>query len=135
MQTQFDVAIVGAGVIGCAIARVLSQYQCSTVVLEKEGDVAFGTSGKNSGVVHAGFNNTPGSLMAKLCVEGNLGFEVLCKELDVPYKKTGKMVIALDDGDVKSLEKLMQNGERNGTPGLMLIDTERMRKLEPHRCV
>ena len=81
MENQFDVLIVGAGAVGCAIARELSRYALRIGVLEKEADVAAGTSGRNSAVVHAGFNNRPGSLMAKLCVEGSQGFEALCREL------------------------------------------------------
>ena len=70
-----DILIIGAGGVGCAVARELARYQLKITVLEKECDVAAGTSGRNSAVVHAGFNNKPGSLMASLCVEGNEGFE------------------------------------------------------------
>lgn len=98
-----DVIVVGAGSVGCAVARELSQYHLDVVVLEKESDVAYGTSGRNSAVVHAGFNNRPGSLMAKLCVEGNRGFETLCRDLDVPYQKTGKLLIAFDEMDMEAL--------------------------------
>ena len=85
-MTNYDVLIVGGGSVGCAIAYALSRYDLTVAVAEKELDVGMGTSGRNSGVVHAGFNNRPGSLMAKLCVEGNEGFEALCKTLDIPYK-------------------------------------------------
>ena len=71
---SFDVLIVGGGAVGCAIARELARYRLSIALVEKEADVAAGTSGRNSAVVHAGFNNRPGSLMAKLCVAGNQGF-------------------------------------------------------------
>ena len=93
MENCFDVLIVGGGAVGCAIARELSRSRLSIGLLEKESDVACGTSGRNSAVVHAGFNNKPGTLMAQLCVEGNEGFEALCAELDVPYKKTGKLLV------------------------------------------
>ena len=85
MNGTFDILIIGAGAVGCAVARELARYQLSIAVAEKEWDVAAGTSGRNSAVVHAGFNNRPGSLMAKFCVEGNQGFEAACRELDVPY--------------------------------------------------
>ena len=98
-----NIIIVGAGAIGCAVARELSRYELNITVLEKECDVAGGISGRNSAVVHAGFNNRPGSLMAKLCVEGNQGFEGLCKELDVPYRKTGKVLVAFDERDLQTL--------------------------------
>ena len=96
-----DIIIIGAGGVGCAVARELSRYKLSVTVLEKECDVAAGASGRNSAVVHAGFNNRPGSLMARLCVEGNRGFEDLCRELDVPFKNTGKILVALDEEDIR----------------------------------
>ncbi|MCX7711414.1 MAG: NAD(P)/FAD-dependent oxidoreductase [Clostridia bacterium] len=132
MENIFDVIIVGAGAVGCAIARELSKYELKVAVLEKESDVAAGTSGRNSAVVHAGFNNKPGSLMAKFCVQGNLGFEKICRELSVPYKKTGKLVVAFEESDIQGIEKLMEAGRKNGTPGLELIGAEEVKKLEPH---
>jgi glycerol-3-phosphate dehydrogenase len=132
VENYFDIIIVGAGAVGCAVARELSKYKLQIAVLEKESDVAAGTSGRNSAVVHAGFNNKVGSLMAKLCVEGNLGFEKVCRELDVPYKKTGKLVVAFDENDIKGIERLMDAGKKNGTPGLSFISAEEAKKLEPH---
>ncbi|HEY5583894.1 MAG TPA: NAD(P)/FAD-dependent oxidoreductase [Ruminiclostridium sp.] len=128
----FDIIIVGAGAVGCAVARELSRYNLKIAVFEKESDVASATSGRNSAVVHAGFNNKPGSLMAKLCVEGNAGFEKLCKELDVQYKKTGKLIVAFDQSDLVGIDKLIQNGIKNGVVGLEFIDAEVVKKLEPH---
>ena len=101
MDKIHDVIVIGAGAVGCAIARELSRYRLSVLVLEKECDVAYGTSGRMSGVVHAGFNNKVGSLMAKLCVEGNRLFEGVCRELDIPYKKTGKVLVAFNEDDMK----------------------------------
>lgn len=132
MENRFDVLIVGAGAVGCAIARELSRYRLRTVVVEKEADVAAGTSGRNSAVVHAGFNNKVGSLMAKLCVEGNEGFEALCRELDVPYKKTGKLIVAFDGAQVEILKNLIRQGEANGCKGLRLIGQEELRTLAPN---
>lgn len=131
-DNMFDILIVGAGAVGCAIARELSRYRLRIAVLEKESDVAAGTSGRNSAVVHAGFNNKPGSLMAKLCVEGNEGFEKVCRELDVPYQKTGKLIVAFDEGDLAGIDKLIENGRKNGVKGLKFIDGEEVRKLEPY---
>ena len=131
-MTQFDVLIIGAGVIGCAAAYELSKYQLTVAVLEQAGDVAAGTSGRNSAVVHAGFNNRPGSLMAKLCVEGSQGFEALCGELGVPYQKTGKYLVAFDDEDVGILEKLIQQGTRNGVKGLRMANEEELRESIPN---
>lgn len=128
----YDVVVVGAGAVGCAVARELSRYELSVLVLEKEADVAAGTSGRNSAVVHAGFNSAPGSLMAALCVEGNLGFEAACRELDVPYVKTGKLVTAFDERDRAGLERLMDAGRENRVPGLELIDRKELLRLEPY---
>ncbi len=86
-QNKFDVVIVGAGAVGCAIARELSRYQLKIAVFEKESDVAAGTSGRNSAVVHAGFNNKPGSLMAKFCVEGNEALKACARSWMFHIKK------------------------------------------------
>ncbi len=128
----YDVIIVGAGAVGCAVARELSRYELKIAVLEKESDVAAGTSGRNSAVVHAGFNNRPGSLMARLCVEGNEGFEKICGEMDIPYKKTGKLVVAFDESDYAGIDKLMEDGRKNGVKGLEFIEGDRVKKLEPY---
>ena len=130
-MTKHDVVIIGAGGVGCAVARELSRYNLNIIVLEKECDAAGGISGRNSAVVHAGFNNAPGSLMAKLCVEGNRGFETLCQELDVPYKKTGKLLVAFDETDMDALRRIMQQGIQNGCEGLRLVDADEMEKLAP----
>lgn len=127
-----DVLIVGAGAVGCAIARELSRYRLDVVVLEKESDVAFGTSGRNSAVVHSGFNNRPGSLMAALCLEGNRGFEGLCRDLDVPYRKTGKLLIAFDEADMNALQAILYQGEEVGCEGLRLIGEKELRELAPN---
>lgn len=126
-----DIIVIGAGGVGCAIARELSRFKLNIAVLEKACDVAAGTSGRNSAVVHAGFNNKPGSLMAKLCVEGNKGFETLCRELDIPYKKTGKVLVAFDEEDMNILRKIIQQGQTNGSVGLRLIDREELRERVP----
>ena len=131
MGKVYDVIIIGAGAVGCAIARELSRYSISTLVLEKECDVAYGTSGRMSGVVHAGFNNKTGSLMAKLCVEGNRLFEGVCSELGIPYKKTGKVLVAFDEADMKALEGIIERGKANGCEGLRLIGQDEIRAIAP----
>lgn len=131
-MAEYDVLIIGAGVIGCAVAYQLSKYQLTVAVLEQASDVAAGTSGRNSAVVHAGFNNKPESLMAKLCVEGSQGFEALCSELCVPYQKTGKYVVAFDNEDVRILENLIRQGTRNGVKGLRMAAAEELRENIPN---
>ncbi len=124
-----DVIIIGAGAVGCALAKVFSEYRMNVCVIEKEADVAFGTSGRNSGVVHAGFNNKPGSFKAKFCVEGSRGFENLAEELGIEYKKTGKLVTGFSDDDRKKLEELKKRGEINGVEGLEIIDGNRIKDI------
>ena len=132
MTNAFDVLIIGGGAVGCAIARELSRYDLRIALLEKEADVAAGTSGRNSAVVHAGFNNRTGSLMAQYCVEGNEGFEALCVELDVPYQKTGKLLVAFCEEELQTLEKLIRRGEENGCKGLRLIGKEELSAMAPN---
>ncbi len=127
---QFDVLIIGAGAVGNAIAREISKQNKGTVgVLEKEPDTAFGISGRNSGVLHAGFNNKPGSFMAKLCVQGSEGFEREAAELELPFKKTGKLIIARFAEDLDRLEKLKEQGEANGVRELRIIGREELAEL------
>lgn len=131
---NYNVIIIGAGAVGCAVARQLSQFDLDVLVLEKDSDVAGETSGRNSAVVHAGFNNKPGSLMARLCVEGNEEFQSLCEKLDVPYHKTGKLVVALEESDVPAIEKLYEQGVANGCKNLRIIDSDEVSRLVPGVC-
>ena len=132
MTELFDVLIIGGGVIGSAVARELSRYNLRIGVLEKELDVCCETSARNSGVLHAGFNNEPGSKMARFCVEGNRGFDQIARELDIPYRRTGKLVVGFTDEDKEKLLKMIEVGQINGVPGLELIDKERIKKIAPY---
>ncbi len=132
MKQEYDVAVVGGGVVGCAIARELSRYRLSVVLLEKESDVARGTSGKNSGVVHTGFNVARGSVKARLNVLGASLFEDLCTVLNVPFKRVGKLVVALSSAEAPDLEKLKAIGDANGVPALEVIDGEQLKRMEPN---
>ena len=131
MNNTYDVVIIGGGVVGSSIARELSKYKLSTCVLEKELDVCLETSGRNSGVLHAGFNNKVGSLMAKFCVEGNQNFDEVAKELDIPFKRTGKLVVGFTEEDKEKLIKMKEQGEANGVVGLEIINNEKIKKLSP----
>jgi len=131
-NNHFDMVIIGGGVVGCAIARELSKYKVNVAVLEKEDDVGWGISCRNSGVVHAGFNNKPGTLMAQFCVEGNKSFAELCRQLDVPYKKIGKVVVAQKKEEIEGLKKLKIQGEKNRVDGLQIIDAVELKKIEPN---
>lgn len=129
---RYDAIVIGGGVVGCATARELSRYDLTVALIEKEEDVGWGTSSRNTGVVHAGFSHQPGSLKAALCREGNRDFEALSRELDVPYKKLGKCVVALADDEIPNVEALAKRGEQNGVPGLSIIGKEKLRELEPN---
>ena len=132
MKTKFDVAIIGAGVIGASIARELSKYQLEVVVLEKENDVCIGTSKANSAIIHAGYDPKEGTLMAKLNVEGNAMFDQLCKELDVPFERNGSLVVAFDEEQLAQIEALKKRGEDNGVPQLSLLSKKELLEMEPN---
>lgn len=129
---MYDVIIIGAGVSGCAIARELSRYQVNACVLEKEEDVCCGTSKANSAIVHAGYDAMPGTLMAKLNVAGNEQMELIAKELDVPFKRNGSLVVCLNEEDVSHLEDLYQRGVTNGVKGLRILSREECKEMEPN---
>lgn len=132
MTENYDVIIIGSGVIGSSVARELSRYKLKTAVLEKMPDVCCGTSARNSGVLHAGFNNKPGSKMAKFCVSGNAGFDKIAAELDVPFKRTGKLIVGFTPEDRDKLEQLKEQGEKNGTPGLEIVDKAFIKSKLPY---
>lgn len=129
---MYDVIVIGAGVSGCAVARELSRYRLRTAVLERACDVCGGTSKANSGVAHAGYDAKPGSLKAKLNVEGSRMMEALSKELDFPYKRNGSLVLCFDEKDLPALRKLYDQGQENGVEGLEILSKEQLKKLEPH---
>lgn len=128
---MYDVAIIGAGVVGCAIARELSRYNLSICVLEKEADVSCGASKANSGIVHGGYDAKNGTLKARLNVEGNRMFDALNDELHFGYDKIGSLVVGFDETDDEILAELYQNGIRNGVAGLEIINRQKLRELEP----
>ena len=127
-----DILLIGAGVVGCALARVLSRYEASVVVLDRGADVAEGASKANSGIVHAGFDAHPGTLKAKQNVEGAGMYPALCAELGVPYSQPGALVIGFDEEDRKTLETLVEQGVQNGVPGVRLIERDEVLALEPN---
>ncbi len=131
MTNAYDALIIGAGVVGNAIARELSHYRLNVGVLEKELDVGMGTSSRNSGVLHSGIHYKPGTLRAKLNVQGNELMKGLCRDLKVKIQYLGKLTVAQDPVDIETLEALKAQGETNGVPGLEMIDVDKMQQIQP----
>lgn len=129
---MYDVLIIGAGVCGSAAARELSRYQLKIGVLEKGEDVCSGTSKANSGIVHAGFDAKPGSLMAEMNVKGNAMMEELSKELEFSFERIGSLVLCFREEDLDKLEDLKRQGEKNGVPDIQIIRQEALREMEPN---
>ncbi|SFB71214.1 NAD(P)/FAD-dependent oxidoreductase [Butyrivibrio sp. YAB3001] len=129
---MYDVIVIGAGVSGCAVARWLSRYELNVCVLEKCEDVCEGTSKANSAIVHAGFDADEGSLMAKLNVRGNEMMDDLAKDLDIPFKRNGSMVVCIHKDELDGLKVLYERGVKNGVKGLKLLSKEEVLELEPN---
>lgn len=129
---SYDVIVIGAGVVGSAVARELSRYQLKAAVLEKELDVACGNSSRNTGMLHAGFTYKPGSLKAECAVEGNQEFDQVAKELGVPFKRTGKLVVGFTDHDRENIVKYKAIGEKNGVRGMRMIDKDEINRIDPN---
>jgi glycerol-3-phosphate dehydrogenase len=129
---RFDIAVIGGGVVGTAIARALARYRWRIALLEKHAELSFGTSKANSGIVHAGFHSKPGTLKADLCVKGALMYPDIASELDVEYKQNGVIMIAMSESEVDELRRYLRQGEANGVPDMRLIEGDELRALEPN---
>ena len=127
-----DVIIIGAGVTGSAVARELSRYQLNICVLEKEEDVCCGTSKANSAIVHAGFDAETGSLMARFNVRGNEMMDEVARDLDVPFKRNGAMVVCIHESEKDGLKELYDRGIANGVKGLEILTREQALEKEPN---
>ncbi len=134
MPERCDVAIVGAGILGLAVARELQvrHPDVSVCVLERERQIAMHQSGHNSGVIHAGVYYTPGSLKAKLCVEGARELYEYCDRREIPSVRCGKVIVATDPAELPRLDELERRGRANGVTGLCRLDAAGIRELEPH---
>ncbi len=128
---MYDVIIIGAGITGAATAFALSRYDLKIAVLERENDVAVGTTKANSAILHAGYDPEPGTLMARLNVRGVELARELCGKLDVPYRACGSFVLAFSTEERGHLEGLLRRGEQNGVPGLKILTGEEARAMEP----
>jgi glycerol-3-phosphate dehydrogenase len=126
-----DVVVIGAGVVGTGIARELSRYDVDVVLVEREADVAWGTTKANTALVHAGYDADPGTNKARFNVAGNAMYPRITQELGVMYKNTGTLVVATAPDQVPHLNELLERGKANGVPGLEIIGRERIVELEP----
>jgi glycerol-3-phosphate dehydrogenase len=126
------VLVVGAGVVGCAVAREVARYALRVDVLERAADVAEGATKANSAIVHAGFDPRPGTHKARFNVRGNALFEAWCGELGVPFRRNTSLVVGFSPEDAGKLEALKARGEMNGVPGLRVVGGGEARALEPN---
>jgi len=131
-QYMYDIAVIGAGVIGTAVARELSRYNLSIVMLERDNDVACGTTKANSAIVHAGYDASADSMKGIMNAKGNAMFGDVCKELDVPFERIGSLVVAFTEEDMETLEGLLENGQALDIPGLKIIDSKAVYEREPN---
>ncbi|WP_053955371.1 NAD(P)/FAD-dependent oxidoreductase [Inediibacterium massiliense] len=129
---MYDVAVIGAGITGTFVARELSRYDLKIVLIERDMDVANETTKANSALVHAGYDAKPNTLKAKLNAMGNPLFDQVCKELDVPFKRIGSLVIAFDEEDIESIKELYERGIQNKIPHLKLLSKEEVLNMEPN---
>ena len=118
---EYDVAVIGAGVTGSAIARQLSRWKMKVALIDGAEDVAMGASRANSAIVHAGYDCPPGSLEAELNVKGNALYTRWCAELDVPLQRTGTLVAAFDEEEAENVRALYERGLKNGVPEMKIL--------------
>ncbi len=132
-MTVYDIIIIGGGVIGCSIARTLSKYDLKVALLEREADIASGTTKANSGVVHAGYASPREYVKRDMCIRGNKLYTQAAEELNFPFQRIGSFVVALEDSQIKKLEEQRKLGTQDGVPGLELIlDKEKIKYMEPN---
>jgi (S)-2-hydroxyglutarate dehydrogenase len=134
IQWSGDVAVVGAGIVGLAVAREILRRrpELKLAVLEKEANIAQHQTGHNSGVIHSGIYYKPGSLKAKACVAGAALMMRFCDERGIHYQRCGKVIIATEEEELPRLQDLYERGQANGCPDLRLIDPGELKEIEPH---
>ena len=136
MTLKSDIVIIGAGIIGSAIAQRLAKYKIKVIVLEKESDIGFGSTKGTMCNVHTGFREKPGTLKAKLVAKGHDMMEKLCQELEVPFRVVGRLEVALDDGEkneeIERIRTLKKQAEVNGIKKVSILGKEEALRLEPN---
>jgi L-2-hydroxyglutarate oxidase LhgO len=133
-DSRHDVTIIGGGIVGLAVALEITKRfpQLRLLLLEKEDRVGQHQSSHNSGVIHSGIYYKPGSLKAKLCVEGARAMVEFCRQHGIPHQVCGKVIVATREGEFAGLEELRRRGEANGLTGLQSLEPEQLREIEPH---
>lgn len=131
-MTDYDICVIGGGILGCMAARELMKYQVDVILVEKREDICLGITKANTAVIYSGYDHKPGTLKASLCVEANKDFERMCRELDVPMKQCGSLMVCSGSRGEKVLERKFADGIRNGVPGLTLLDRDSVLKMEPN---
>jgi L-2-hydroxyglutarate oxidase len=131
---ECDLAVVGGGIVGLAVARELTRRRpdLKAVVLERAPKLATGQTGANSGVIHAGIYYVPGSLKARLCVAGAAEMYDFCERYEIRHERCGKVIVARHDGELARLDELERRGIANGVPGLRRLSAGELREIEPH---
>ena len=130
MQEKFDYIIIGGGVVGAMIARWLSRYEGSILLIEKQADIGMGCSSANTAIVHAGYDPVPGSLKALMNVRGNPMWDQLAGELNFAFERRGDYVVAIGDEEIPLVEKLMEQGRQYGVPGMKMLNGAEVRARE-----
>ena len=137
-ERLYDIAVVGAGIVGLAVAReiLLRRPGLRVVIFDREESVAAHQTGHNSGVIHSGIYYTPGSLKARLCVEGSRLMYAYCVEHEIPHERCGKLIVATTESELPQLDALEARGRANGVPGLRRVSAEEIVQIEPRvpRC-
>ncbi|MBF0359859.1 MAG: NAD(P)/FAD-dependent oxidoreductase [Oligoflexia bacterium] len=130
-NNNYDVIVIGGGIVGASIIRELSRYDLKICLIEKEAELSFGVSKSNSGIVHAGFHSPPNTLKGPLCARGNFLYDQLHLELGVPFKRVGELVIIKQSEEIPDLEKFKRWGEECGVPGMKILNESEVHQYEP----
>jgi len=132
LSKKYDVIIVGAGISGCSVAWKLARYNLDILLLEKDPDVATGTTKANTAIIHAGYNADPEKQKGRLNKKGNVQIKDIVKDLSVPFEQIGSLVVGMEDDDLSVIDELYEKGQKNGVEGLEIVGKEWLQKEEPH---